>query len=67
MGVIEKACDTPNILESGMLIVKEHMRYQKKRERTAIPPPDVIDANGIVNGEYATAESDDVSAYPSTA
>jgi len=27
VGVIEKAAETPNILDSGILMVKEQMRY----------------------------------------
>ena len=51
VGVIEKAAETPNILESGMLMVKEQMRYQKKRERIEAKPAGVTAANGIMNGE----------------
>ncbi len=51
VGVIEKAAETPNILDSGMLMVKEQTRYQKKRERTEADPAVVTVANGIRNGE----------------
>lgn len=53
---MEKAADTPNILDSGMLIVNEHTKYQKKRERS--------EPNGKTKGAKATGET---TAYPMTA
>ena len=47
VGVIENAAETPKILDSGMLIVKEHTRYQKKRGNPAATPAlPMIVANG---------------------
>lgn len=55
VGVMANADDTPNIRESGRLIVKEQMRYQKKSDRIAAPPPGVTAAKGRANGAKATA------------
>lgn len=55
VGVIANADETPNIRDRGRLIVKEQMRYQKKRDRMAAPPPGVTAANGKANGANATA------------
>jgi len=47
VGVIENAAETPKILDSGMLIVKEQTRYQKKRGNPAATPAlPMIVANG---------------------
>ncbi len=50
VGDIEKAAETPKILDSGMLIVNEHTRYQKKRGSPAATPLPMIVANGKTNG-----------------
>jgi len=50
VGVIEKAAETPNILDSGMLMLNEQIKYQKKRESIEAEPARVTAANGIMNG-----------------
>lgn len=50
VGVIEKEDATPNNLDSGMLRVKEQIRYQKKRDRTEKAPLAVVVVNGRING-----------------
>jgi hypothetical protein len=50
VGAIENAAETPKILDSGMLIVKEQTRYQKKRGKPAATPLPTIEAKGNRNG-----------------
>ena len=50
VGDIEKAAETPKILDNGMLIVNEHTRYQKKRGNPAATPLPMIVANGKTKG-----------------
>ncbi len=66
VGDIEKAAETPKILDKGMLIVNEQTRYQKKRGNPAAVPANVMEANGNKKGAYATYWVDE-RAWPSTA
>jgi len=50
VGAIEKAAETPKSLESGMLIVNEQTRYQKKRGNPAATPFPMIVAKGNRKG-----------------
>jgi len=50
VGAIENAAETPKILDSGMLMVNEHTRYQKKRGSPAATPLLMIAAKGKRNG-----------------
>lgn len=50
VGDIEKAAETPKILDNGMLIVNEHTRYQKKSGNPAATPLPMIVAKGKRNG-----------------
>jgi len=59
VGVIENAAETPKILESGMLIVNEQTRYQKKRGNPAATPLPIIEAKGKRKGAYAVNGVDD--------
>ena len=53
VGVIENAAETPKILDSGMLIVNEQTRYQKKRGNPAATPLPIIAAKGKMKGANA--------------
>ena len=53
VGAIENAAETPKILESGMLIVNEQTRYQKKRGSPAATPLPIIVAKGNAKGAKA--------------
>ena len=59
VGAIENAAETPKILDSGMLIVNEHTRYQKKSGSPAATPLPITVANGNRNGAYAVNGVDD--------
>jgi len=66
VGDIEKAAETPKILDSGTLIVNEHTKYQKKRGNPAATPLPMIVAKGNKKGAFATYWVDE-RAWPSTA
>lgn len=59
VGDIEKAAETPKILDNGTLIVNEHTRYQKKRGNPAATPLPMIVAKGKRNGAYDVYGVDD--------
>ena len=50
VGAIENAAETPKIRDSGMLIVKEQTRYQKKSGNPAATPPLIMEAKGNKKG-----------------
>ena len=50
VGDMEKAAETPKILDKGMLIVNEHTKYQKKSGNPAATPLPMTVANGKRNG-----------------
>ncbi len=52
---MENAAETPNILDRGMLRLKEQIKYQKNSDKTEAPPAAVVPANGSANGAKAIA------------